>query len=509
MTKKEEKPESSSFSDSAEMFDTLFRLEINKEKQGEEQPETEEEPLSDTEELFLSAFKEENKPEKVTAPKDEGPVKARPQPPAKPPIPAGPPAPKAPPPGASPSPAPGKVAAPAPRKAPPQPPAKPPVPVGPPSPKAPPPGASPSPAPGKEALPPPKKAPPQAPAKPPIPPAPPQVQAPEVPPSPGTGKSTPAPQENKASPPRVPRSVRKPLRVIVPVLGVLVLAGLALFAFGVPDFFSERGKPPPSVPTAKKVVPPPSPLPKPEVKEETRPPAPPPKAESKAEPRPPSAPSETEIKEEPGRPSVPPKSEVKEGPRPQPSAPPTIEKPEIREPEIPKERPAAEGAVKKADTAAPAQDVSPPKGTSLPYSIYLGSYKDLQSVQKAGSFCREIGLSPYWFPIDLGEKGTWYRVFAGCFESREAAEALIKEKRVPDASAKQTPHAALAGTYRSPEELDEATSRLKNLGYGPYVIRRPDGSSHLFVGAFFQKLQAEALVAELAKKGIASKPAER
>jgi cell division septation protein DedD len=200
---------------------------------------------------------------------------------------------------------------------------------------------------------------------------------------------------------------------------------------------------------------------------------------------------------------------VKEGPRPQTPAPPTPEKPKSGDPDVPKERPAAEVAVKKPSAAAPAADVPLPKGPSLPYSIFLGSYKDLQGVQKAASEGQKTGLGPYWFPIDLGEKGNWYRVFAGCFENREAAEAFIREKRIPDASAKQTPHAALAGTYRSQEELDPVISRLTKLGYGPYVIRQRDGSSQLFVGAFFQKVQAEALVAELAKKGIASKPAER
>ncbi|MBN1106272.1 MAG: SPOR domain-containing protein, partial [Deltaproteobacteria bacterium] len=263
------------------------------------------------------------------------------------------------------------------------------------------------------------------------------------------------------------------------------------------------------VPPAKKVVPPPAPLPKPEVKEETPPPAAPRKAEEKAEPPAPSVSSETKIEEEPGRLPVPPKSEVKEELRPRPSGPTTIEKPEIREPVIPKEQAAAEAAPKKPVAAAPGEKVPPPKATPLPYSIYLGSYKDLQRVQKADSFYREIGLSPYWFPIDLGEKGTWYRVYAGCFTNREAAEALIKEKRISDASSKQTPHAALAGTYLSKEALEPAISRLTKLGYGPYVIRQPDGSSYLFVGAFFQKSQAVALVAELAGKGVESRPAER
>ena len=387
MTKKEEKEKqgNGSFSDSAEMFDTFFRVELNKEKQGDGQPSTDGKPLSDSEEMFVSAFKEAIQPE-VGSPRivERRPEQKAPQGPAKPPGPSAQAIPQAPPPRAS--------------------------------------------------------------------------------PSPGTGKLIPPPQESKGTPPRVPRSGWQPFKVIVPVLGVVALAGVIVLYLGAPDFFSFREKPQPTAPPAKK---------------EVRPPSPPPNPEVKGEPRP-------SLHEQA-----------------------TPEKPRSGEPEVSKEQPAVEVVAKTPDSAAPQKDVPLPKPPSLPYSIFLGSFKDLERLQKAVSSFREAGLSPYWFTMNLGEKGVWYRVFAGCFPTREEAEAFIQEKRIPDASSRHTPYAALAGTYRSQEELGPVISRLMKLGYGPYVIRQQDGSSHVYIGASYQKGQAEALVAELAERGIESRPAER
>lgn len=414
--KEKEKQGKRAFSDSAEMFDTLFRAELTDEKQGEEKPTVEEKALSDSEELFVSAFKEEIAPQSSSAAKTAPPPQAR-------------------------------------------------TPV-------------------------------REPLKSPTSPAPAAARAKPADdsPSPGAGSTLAATPEKSVRSRKPPRSLGKSLKIIVPVLGVLVLAGVALFVWGTPDFFSGQEKPQPSMAPEKKELPQPPSSPKPV---------------SKEEPRPDSPPSETKTREEPALTSAPPKPEVKEEPSAQPPLKPATEKPAVREGEPPAEQPAVEVAVETPEAAGPDRKALATKAPSLPYSVFLGSFKDLEGVQKAVSAFQKTGISAYWFPIDLGEKGIWYRIFSGCFKTREEAEAFIQEKRIPDASSRQTPHAALAGVYRTPEELETVIARLVKLGYGPYVIRQEDGSSYLYVGAYFQKAQAEALVAELAGKGIQSRPAER
>jgi cell division septation protein DedD len=60
-----------------------------------------------------------------------------------------------------------------------------------------------------------------------------------------------------------------------------------------------------------------------------------------------------------------------------------------------------------------------------PYSILLSSCRLQESVQNVVTKYKKIGLNPYVVKVDLGEKGIWWRIYAGHYESREKA---IKEK---------------------------------------------------------------------------------
>ena len=56
-----------------------------------------------------------------------------------------------------------------------------------------------------------------------------------------------------------------------------------------------------------------------------------------------------------------------------------------------------------------------------PYSILLSSCQLQESVQKVLANYKEINLNPFVVKVDLGEKGVWWRIFIGHFESREIA----------------------------------------------------------------------------------------
>lgn len=63
--------------------------------------------------------------------------------------------------------------------------------------------------------------------------------------------------------------------------------------------------------------------------------------------------------------------------------------------------------------------------SSGPYSILLSSCRLQKSVPVVLTRYKKIGLDPFVVKVDLGEKGTWWRIYAGHYESREKA---IKEK---------------------------------------------------------------------------------
>ncbi|MBW1919752.1 MAG: SPOR domain-containing protein [Deltaproteobacteria bacterium] len=137
-----------------------------------------------------------------------------------------------------------------------------------------------------------------------------------------------------------------------------------------------------------------------------------------------------------------------------------------------------------------------------PYSIYLGAFKTLARAKRAVALYQKRGLNPYWVKVDLGQKGTWYRVFEGHFPSKEKAEAFIQKRQLRDAEVKATKYTNLIGIYSDKEELKRLSLELLRLGYCPYAIPAQDGRVKLFTGAFYTQEGAKSLVAELGSKGI-------
>lgn len=146
---------------------------------------------------------------------------------------------------------------------------------------------------------------------------------------------------------------------------------------------------------------------------------------------------------------------------------------------------------------------------SYPYSIYLGSFQTLKGLHETVSQSRKIGLSPYWIKLHLGDKGTWFRLFAGYFRTREGADTFIKVKKIRGAQSKHTKYANLIGTYTSAGALDKEQTALLELGYSPYVISDKKDVFRLYVGAFYQKVQAEKHNADLVSKGVKSQFVKR
>ena len=150
-----------------------------------------------------------------------------------------------------------------------------------------------------------------------------------------------------------------------------------------------------------------------------------------------------------------------------------------------------------------------PSGLKYPYSVYLGSFKAADSVKKAMSEYQGKGLLPYWAKVDLGDKGVWFRFFTGYFQTKEEAEAFIRDRNIQGASPGVTKYANLIGIYSSDNEVEEIRRKLVSAGYYPYVIKAPSGNSYLYSGAFDRKEYAEKERMDLVSKGVASRTTER
>jgi cell division septation protein DedD len=160
-------------------------------------------------------------------------------------------------------------------------------------------------------------------------------------------------------------------------------------------------------------------------------------------------------------------------------------------------------------STSPAWKPSRSAATLYPYSVYLGSYRTTEGLQEAVSSYRKRGLSPYWVKIDLGQKGIWFRVFTGFFETREKADAFIRKNQIRDAATKHTRYTVLVGTYKSEKEVNTKKMELRAVGYCPYDVKEMNGACRVYTGAFYQMARAEKHVADLASKGIPAEVVER
>jgi hypothetical protein len=154
-------------------------------------------------------------------------------------------------------------------------------------------------------------------------------------------------------------------------------------------------------------------------------------------------------------------------------------------------------------------EVSKEEILSYQYSVYLGSFRTITKVKEASDRYFEMGLSPYWVKLDLEDKGIWFRLFAGYFQTREEADEFIKKRKIKGAESRRIRYANLIGFYTSKEEIERQKAILEKLGYSPYIISDTEKNFRLFLGAFYQRIRAERQNTHLANNGIPSQLVER
>ncbi|HKL25386.1 MAG TPA: SPOR domain-containing protein [Desulfuromonadales bacterium] len=87
-----------------------------------------------------------------------------------------------------------------------------------------------------------------------------------------------------------------------------------------------------------------------------------------------------------------------------------------------------------AQTPAPAAKPQPSAPAASPqgeFLVQVASFKTSQDAEKLQMRLEKLGLDTKWQRADLGDKGVWYRVVAGPYAERAAADrvvVLLKEK---------------------------------------------------------------------------------
>ena len=71
--------------------------------------------------------------------------------------------------------------------------------------------------------------------------------------------------------------------------------------------------------------------------------------------------------------------------------------------------------------------LTPPPAVLGEYTVQIGASQDQVDAQRLEAKARGAGLKSYVVEVNLGERGTWYRIRVGAFSNRDAANRFRKD----------------------------------------------------------------------------------
>ena len=106
--------------------------------------------------------------------------------------------------------------------------------------------------------------------------------------------------------------------------------------------------------------------------------------------------------------------------------------------------------------------------TSRPYSILLSSCQQKESVAKVISEYKQSDLEPYVVKVDLGEKGSWWRIFTGHYETRQGAIIEMNKLGLTDKIVIKASTAKHMDDSKSKTKESNRVSFLMRIDVDPY-----------------------------------------
>ena len=144
-----------------------------------------------------------------------------------------------------------------------------------------------------------------------------------------------------------------------------------------------------------------------------------------------------------------------------------------------------------------------------PFVIQLATLRSIERVKRAVSSYNNKGLEVHWNPIDIADKGRWYRIFSGNFESKTEAVKVRQDRRLIDSIIRFNPWTIIIGPYSDVNILAKDQSLLDDNHYDSYIVDSDDNTNWLLSGAFATRQEAERMVNELNKFGLSARVAPR
>jgi cell division protein FtsN len=117
------------------------------------------------------------------------------------------------------------------------------------------------------------------------------------------------------------------------------------------------------------------------------------------------------------------------------------------------------------------------------------------------------GDTAFTSPVDLSEKGKWYRVYVGNYSTlaeAKIAAAGLKNRKFRYVHIAKKPVTVQVGHPASKSEAQKLKSRLKSKGYLAYSLPAVSGKNRtrVLIGAFESRAAAANLAEQLKKDGF-------
>jgi type II secretory pathway predicted ATPase ExeA/cell division septation protein DedD len=153
--------------------------------------------------------------------------------------------------------------------------------------------------------------------------------------------------------------------------------------------------------------------------------------------------------------------------------------------------------------------ISPSIPETRAYILQLGSYNTLATTLRALDIYAQKGMEVHWNGVRLGEKGLWYRVFAGRFASIEAARQYQNRMGLANVQILFAPWAVVIGPAGPADRIAALQNRLQSLGVDSYVAPGQGNLLHLCAGAFISQGRAEVMADQIHRQtGVATRAAD-
>jgi tetratricopeptide (TPR) repeat protein len=143
----------------------------------------------------------------------------------------------------------------------------------------------------------------------------------------------------------------------------------------------------------------------------------------------------------------------------------------------------------------------------LPYTIQVSAFRDPQTSNQVARKLITGGHPAFTSPVDLSQKGKWYRVYIGNYKTLADAKIAatdLKQRKFRYVNITKKPYTVQVGLAGSKNETQKLKSRLKTKGYLAYSLPAVSGQNQtrILIGAFESQAAAANLAKQLKKDGF-------